>query len=336
MRYLSPGVQDGLRLRVMRAVRNGMSQSEAARVFGISRQSVNSWEKLRRAKGLQVHRSCRRGRQCFLDMKPYQAATIVRLIIHCCPDQLTLPFMLWTREAIQRLIKRLFGLQLSVWTVGRCLARWGFTPQKSAHRAYEQDPASVRHWLRRKYPAIRALAKRGKATIFWADETGMRLDHQSGTSFGRRGRTPVIPGTGKRFRCNMISAITNRGHLAFMVFKGRFTTPVFLDFLRRLLKQHQRKVFLILDRHPVHIAKVVLRQAKNNPQLRLYFLPGYSPQLNPDELLNQDVKANAVGRLRPRTQQQLIKNVRRFLWSTQRRKKKVQSYFHGPHVRYAA
>lgn len=261
---------------------------------------------------------------------------IVRLIINHCPDQLRLPFMLWTREAIMILIRRRFRIQLSIWTVGRYLARWGLTPQKPTRRAYEQDPQAVRRWLKREYPAIRTLAKREKGTIFWADETGMRSDHQTGTSFARRGQTPVIPGTGKRFRCNMLSAITNRGHLAFMVFKGKFTTRIFLDFLRRLLRQHSRKVFLILDRHPVHISKVVLRQAKKNPRLRLYCLPGYSPQLNPDEMLNQDVKANAVGRLRPRTQQQLMENVRRFLWSTQRRPKKVQSYFRERHVRYAA
>jgi len=234
------------------------------------------------------------------------------------------------------LIYKRFGINLSVWTVGRYLARWGFTPQKPVQRAYEQDPRAVRRWLKREYPAIHALARKEKATIFWADETGMRSDHQSGTSFARRGETPVIPGTGKRFRCNMISAITNRGHLAFMVFKGTFTIPVFLGFLKRLVKQHPRKVFLIIDRHPVHISKIVLRQVKKNPRLRLYFLPGYSPQLNPDELLNQDVKANAVGRLRPHNQKELIKNVRRFLFSTQRRKKKVQSYFQGRHVRYAA
>ena len=216
MRYLSPGVQDGLRLRVMRAVGSGMSQAEAARVFGVSRQSINSWEKLSRVKGLQAHRSRRRGRQCFLDLQPYQAATTVRLITTRCPDQLTLPFMLWTREAIQKLIKRRFGIQLSVWTVGRYLARWGFTPQKPTRQAHEQDPRAVRRWLKRTYPAIRALAKKDKATIFWDDETGMRSDHQSGTSFSRRGQTPTIPGTGKRFRCNMVSAITNRGHLAFL------------------------------------------------------------------------------------------------------------------------
>ena len=336
MRYMSPRAQDGLRVRVIRAVRAGMSQAEAARMFGVSRQSVNAWDQCQRAKGLTALRAQPRGRPRILHLKPYQAATVARLITDRCPDQLKLPFMLWTREAVQDLIQQRFGTRLSIWTVGRYLARWGFTPQKPVRHAYEQDPAAVRRWLKREYPAIRALARREKATIFWGDETGMRSDHQAGTSYGRRGHTPVIPGTGKRFRCNMISAITNRGALAFRVFKGRFTAPLFLNFLERLTRQHPRKVFLIIDRHPVHLSQDVIRWIRHTRRIRIYLLPGYSPQLNPDELLNQDVKANAVGRQRPRTQRELASNVRRFLWSAQHRPQKVQSYFHGPHVRYAA
>ena len=336
-RRLSPHAQEGLRLRVMRAVRSGMSQAAAARVFGVSRQSVNSWDQCRRADGFRALRARPRGRPRVLYLRPYQAETVVRLITDHCPDQLKLPFMLWTREAVRDFIARRFGLRLSVWTVGRYLARWGFTPQKPVRRAYEQDPAAVRRWLRRVYPAIRAVARRERATIFWGDETGMRSDHQAGRSYGRRGHTPIIPGTGKRFRCNMISVLTNRGKLAFMVFKGRFTSPVFIGFLRRLMRQHRRKVVLIIDRHPVHIAQAVAQWVeRRKPRLRLCFLPGYSPELNPDELLNQDVKANAVGRKRPHTQPELVGNVRRFLWSTQRRPQKVRNYFRAPQVRYAA
>ena len=314
-----------------------MSQAEAARVFGVSRQSVNGWNRRQRDGGLWALRARPRGRPQVLALKPYQAATVVRLITDRCPDQLKLPFILWTREAVRDLIARKFGAHLSIWTVGRYLARWGFTPQKPLRRAYEQDPAAVRRWLRREYPAIRALARRERAEIHWGDETGMRSDHQAGTSYGRRGRTPVIPGTGKRFRCNMLSTITNRGKLAFMVFRGRFTAIVFIGFLSRLVRQRHRKVFVIVDRHPVHLAEDVARWVRRRKRwIRLYFLPGYSPQLNPDELLNQDVKTNAVGRQRPRTQWELVGNIRRFLWSTQHRPQKVKSYFHAPLVRYAA
>ncbi|MFQ5757135.1 MAG: IS630 family transposase [Acidiferrobacterales bacterium] len=203
-----------------------------------------------------------------LRLAPWQAATIVRLLTERCPDQLKLPFALWTREAVRDLIAHRFGLRLSVWTVGRYLKRWGFTPQKPLRRAYEQDPEAVRRWLTEEYPAIRARAQREGATIFWGDETGMRSDHQAGRSWGRRGQTPVIPETGKRFRCHRISAITNRGQLVFMVFERTFTAAVFVGFLRRLLRQAGRKVFLIVDEHPVHVSAATQRWVAQHSRRR--------------------------------------------------------------------
>jgi len=336
-RRMSPGAQDAVRQRVVRAVCAGMFQAQAARVFGVSRRSVNAWHQRWRHGGFRALTSRPRGRPSAIRLAPHQAATVVRLITDHCPDQIKLPFALWTREAVRDLIAQRWGIRLSVWTVGRYLRRWGFSPQKPLRRAYEQNPAAVRQWLTKEYPAIRAQAQQEGATIFWGDETGMRSDHQAGRSWGRRGRTPVIPGTGQRFRCNMISAITNRGKLAFMVFEGRFTAAVFAGFLRRLVRHAGRKVFFIVDGHPVHVAAYVERWVKRHRrQIRLFFLPGYSPELNPDELLNQDVKTNAVGRKRPRDKEELMGNVRRFLWSTQRRPQKVRNYFRHPNVRYAA
>jgi hypothetical protein len=261
----------------------------------------------------------------------------VRLILGRCPDQLRLPFALWTREAVQQLLSRRFGLQVSVWTVGRYLRAWGLTPQKPVRRAYEQDPAAVERWREEEYPAIRAQARQAKAQIHWLDEMGLRSDHQAGRSWGRRGQTPVVPGTGQRFRCNMISAITNRGQLAFMVFGQRFTAGVFLNFLRRLRRLAKRKIYLIADRHPVHKAAAVQGWlAKHRRQVRLFWLPPYSPELNPDELLNQDVKTNALGRVRPRDEQELMGNVRSYLRITQGHPGAVRGYFRERHVQYAA
>ncbi len=336
-RSLSPVAQAALRQRGVRAVLAGETQVEVACLLGVTQQAVYLWMRRYRRDGAAALRARKRGRPAGGQLVPHQAATIVRLITDRCPDQLKMPFYLWTREAVRDLIARRFGIRLSVWTVGRSLRRWGFSPQKPVRRAYEQDPAAVRRWLTKEYPAIRARAKREGATIFWGDETGMRSDHQAGRSWGRRGRTPVIPGTGQRFRCNMISAITNRGKLAFMVFDGRFTAVVFVGFLRRLVRHAGRKVFFIVDAHPVHVAAYVERWVKRHRrQIRLVFLPGYSPELNPDELLNQDVKSNAVGRKRPRDKEELIGNVRRFLRSTQRRPQKVRSYFRHPNAHYAA
>jgi len=274
-RCLSPDALDALRVRVIRTVSKGMPQAEAARLFGVSRQSVNTWHQQWWQGGLPTLRSRPRGRPSAIRLAPHQAATTVRLITDHCPDQLKMPFALWTREAVRDLIRRRYGIHMSVWTIGRYLRRWGFTPQKPLRRAYERDPEAVRRWLTREYPAIRALARREKATIFWGDETGMRSDHQAGRSWGRRGQTPVIPGTGRRFRCSMISAITNRGRLAFMVFDGRFSATVFITFLRRLVRHSGRKVVLIVDEHPVHVSASVKRWVKcYRRRISLFFLPG--------------------------------------------------------------
>jgi transposase len=336
-RSLPAIAQEDLRQKAIKAVLDGKRQVEVAKIFGVTRQAVGKWVKAYREEGSQALKAQRRGRPKGGSLLPWQAAQIARTIVDRCPDQLKLPFYLWTREAVAQLIERRFGIRLSLWTVGRYLTRWGFTPQKPVRQAFERDPEAVRRWLEEDYPAIRKQAKREKAEIYWGDEMGLRSDHATGRSYGRRGQTPVIPGTGLRFRCNMISSVTNRGRLNFMVFKKRFQAEVFLEFLRRLVRQAKGKVFLIVDRHPVHRSRKVKRWLEKNVQhIRMFFLPSYSPELNPDELLNQDVKSNSVGRRRARNQQELLSNVRGYLRSRQRQPHVVRQYFQAKHVQYAA
>jgi transposase len=340
-RSLPAAAQEDLRRRVVAAVEGGMNQSLAARTFGVSRQAIHTWLSRYQRQGAAGLQAGKRGRPPEPQLARAQVAKTVRLIRDRCPEQLRLPFALWTREAVCQLLEREFGLEVSVWTAGRYLAAWGLTPQKPLRRAYERDPEAIQRWLTEEYPGLRAQAKAERARIYWGDEMGLRSDHQTGTSYGIRGQTPVIPGTGKRFGCNMISAVTNRGEMAFMVFKQRFTTPVFLSFLARLLRlaqsRGQAKVFLIVDAHPVHRAAQVARWVEGHRRrLRLFFLPGYAPELNPDELLNQDVKSNAAGRRRPKDQPEMLANIRGYLRSTQRRPDIVKSYFAEEHVRYAA
>jgi transposase len=314
-----------------------MTQTEAAEVFGVARPTVTKWVTAYETSGAPALKAKRRGRPPGTQLAPHQAALTVRLITDRCPDQLRLPFALWTREAVQQLLAERFGLTVSVWTVGRYLKRWGLTPQKPLRRAFEQDPAAVRRWLAEEYPAIQAAAKQAGATIHWGDEMGLRSDHQTGTSYGRKGRTPIIPGTGQRFRCNVLSTVTNRGQLAVMVFKEGLRGAVFLRFLIRLLRHNPTPVFLIVDRHPVHRAKAVQRWlADRTERIRLYFLPAYSPELNPDEYLNHDVKSNALGRRRPRHQAEMIGTVRASLRSRQRRPAHIRSYLRAEPVQYAA
>src|SRR5215470_16483 len=339
-RSLSPEAQEALRLRVVAAVQGGMSQTEAARVFGVARPTVNSWIGRAARGGRSALKARKRGRPPQPRLAPHQAATTVRMILSGCPDQLSLPFALWTREAVQQLLARKFGVGVSVWTVGRYLRAWGLTPQKPVRRAYERNPTAVRKWLEEEYPTIRALAKHCQAHIYWLDEMGLRSDHQAGRSYGRRGETPVVWGTGLRFHCNMISAITNRGRLAFMVFRQRFTARVFVNFLARLLRltrKSQRKIFLIADGHPVHKARSVRRWvAERAARIHIFWLPPYSPELNPEELLNQDVKTNALGRMRPADVREMMSHVRSYLRITQRRPQLVKNYFREHHVQYAA
>lgn len=344
-RKLPPDAQQDLRRRVVAAVRGagggGMKKAEAARVFGVSRQAIDNWLAAVADGGLAALKPRKRGPKPHPAIDAATARKVVRLIVNQCPDQLLLPFALWTRDAVRDLLRTRFRLTLAVTTVGRYLKAWGLTPQKPVRRAYERDPAAVKRWLNQEYPAIARRCKRENAVIHWGDEMGLRSDHQTGRSYSPRGKTPVIPGTGKRFSCNMISTVTNRGHLSFMMFSARFTARVMIDFLGRLLRQqHVRrggKLFLIVDGHPVHkSAKVKKWVAANATRIELFFLPGYSPELNPDELLNQDVKSNALGRRRPRDRKEMINGVRSYLRSTQHRPDIVSAYFREEHVRYAA
>jgi transposase len=336
-RSLPPVAQEDLRQKVLGAVLDGRKQVEVAELFGVTRQAVGKWVKKYREGGKRALRAKKRGRAKGGSLKPWQAAQIAKAVVDHYPEQLKLSFFLWTREAVAELIEQRYGIQLSRWTVGRYLARWGFTPQKPTRRAFEQNSLQVEEWLHTEYPAIRGLAKQAKAEIYWGDEMGLRSDHACGRSYGRCGETPVIPGTGRRFGCNMISVITNRGQLSFMIFRKRFSADILLAFLRRLLRQVPNRLFLILDRHPVHgSAKVKKWVKKKEDRLRLFFLPGYSPELNPDEKLNQDVKSNSVGRRRAHNQEELVQNVRSYLYSRQRRPHMVKKYFEAKSVRYAA
>ena len=336
-RTLSPESQETLRGRVVEAMLGGIKQKEAVRVFGVARSSINNWMAAYRAEGAKGLRHQKRGPKGGTSLEPWQAAQTVRTITGRCPDQLKLPFALWTREAVVELMARKFGVEVSVWTAGRYLKRWGLTPQKPLRRAFEQDPEAVRRWLEDEYPGIRKAAKREGAEIHWGDEMGLRSDHQTGTSSGRKGPTPVIPGTGQRFKLNMISTVTNRGSLRFMVFKNEFNAKVFIKFLRRLLRTVRGKIYLIVDRHTAHKAAKTKRWlTAHADRIRMFFLPGYSPQLNPDEFLNNDVKSNALGRRRPASREEMAADVHGYLRSTQRQPAVVRSLFRAPSVRYAA
>jgi transposase len=339
-RSLPAPAQAALRSRAVRAVLEGMTQAEAARMFGVHHNAVNRWVKRYRQggwNGLSERRRGRRpGEQAALSQPQQQE--VIALVRDATPDQLGLAGLLWTRDAVAELIAQRDGLGLARTTVGGYLRGWGFSPQKPQRRALEQNPAAVRHWLAETYPAIRAQARREGGMVLWLDEMGVRSDAAAGRSWAPVGQTPVIKRTGKRFRINMISAVSNAGMLRFRLFTGSFTGAVFIEFLRRLLRDCVgRKVHLIVDGHPVHRAKLVSTWVgRHADRIELHFLPGYSPELNPVELLNHDVKANAAGRRRPRSASELRDELHGYLRRRQRQPQVLVRFFDHPTTRYAA
>lgn len=207
---------------------------------------------------------------------------IQRLIISRCPDQVKLPFVLWSREAVGQLIAQRTGIQLSLTAIGSYLAAWRFTPQKPIRRATERNETAIRGWMEQDYPAVVARARREKAEIHWSDETGFSSQANCGRSFAPKGQTPVIPRPAKRFGQSMISSVTNQGKLRFMVYDGALKAATFIVFLRRLVKDADRRLFVIVDNLPVHRANAVAAwAAAHADRIKLFQLPPYAPERNP-------------------------------------------------------
>jgi transposase len=335
-RLLPPVAQRELRHIAVKLFLEGKNPTDISKHLGVSRQAVYNWIKKHSSSGIQGLNIRKRGRPKGTQLQSWQSAQIVNLIKNSCPDELSMPFFLWTRESVGQLIQTKFNITLSKWTVGRYLSNWGFSPQKPARRAIEQNPKAIERWLEIEYPIIQKLSKKVKATIYWGDEMGLRSDHNVGRTYGLKGKTPVVKRTGNRFSCNMISTITNLGKLSFMVFDENFTEDVFLKFLKRFIFQLPRKAFLIVDNHRAHKSKKVSAWLKMNKEaIRLYYLPSYCPELNPDEFLNQDVKSY-MGKQRVHTKAQMVKNLHKHLRMRQKQPDVIQNFVKGCHPKYAA
>ncbi len=338
-RTLAPAAQAHIRRLAVKAVRAGLRQTAAAETYGVSLRAVNKWVAIDKVGGLRALKPKRRGRRLGQGgrLRVAHARRIRSLIVGKMPDQLKLPFYLWTRAAVASLIARENGITVSLVTVGRYLQAWGLSPQKPVRRASARNDAAIARWRKREYPAIARQAMREHAVIYWGDELGLRSDHVTGTRYAPVGRTPVVRATVQRFGCNMISVITNKGALAFMVFQCQFKAPVFVAFLQRLLKQVVGTIYLIVDGHPVHKSVKATRfAATHSSRLRLIRMPGYSPELNPDELLNQDVKTNGLGKSRPTNRTELMAIVRSHLYRRQKQPQVIANLFREKHVRDAA
>jgi transposase len=265
-RKLDPATQAELRRVAVRMVEAGRTRVEAAAAVGVNRRFVGGWVEAVRRHGEAALAGGRQGRRQGEQkaLSPRQEDRIRRLVAERCPDQLKLPFALWTRDAVGALIERETGVRLSASALGRSLRGWGLTAQRPARRATERREPAVQAWLRHDYPAIAKRAKAEGAEIHWADETGLSNQAGYGRSFAPRGETPVLPRPAARFSKPMISSLTNRGTLRFMVYDGALTAATFLVFLRRLVKGSERKLFVLVDNSRVHRAKAVAAWVRAN------------------------------------------------------------------------
>jgi len=338
-RKLEPSAQAEARRIAVELVKSGKTRKEVAEAVGVNRRYVGEWVQAEFEQGPAALEGKRRGRRAGEQkaLSPEAEARIKRLIADKCPDQLKLPFALWTREAVADLIAFKTGLRLSLSAIGGYLRSWGFTAQRPVRRATERNETEVKAWLDLEYPAIAKRAKQEGGEIQWADETGLSNQANYGKSYAPKGATPVIPRPAARFSQSMISSLTNQGKLRFMVYDGALNAGIFLNFLRRLIKDATCKVFLIVDNLRVHHAKIVTAFVEANAdRIELFFLPPYAPEHNPDEFLNNDLKQAMARRRTPKDQAGLKAGLTNYMRSLQKRPTKVKAFFQAPSVRYAA
>jgi transposase len=335
-RRLNHEALEQLRVAAIKRVHAGESPEEVIRSIGFTRSRIYEWLAAYRAGGWDALKARKAtGRPQKLNAK--QLRWIYNAVVGHLPSQYRFEFALWTRQLISELIYRQFKIRLSLSSVGRLLAQLGLTCQKPLFRAWQQNQALVDQWLKKVYPKIKSEAKKLKAKVFFADESGIRSDFHAGTTWAEKGETPIIRVTGQRFSLNMISAISPRGDMRFMIVDGSINNGVFIEFLKRLLHDTKQKIFLIVDGHPTHRSKQVKEfVASQDGKLRLIFLPPYSPELNPDELVWNDVKNNVVGKTVIQDKKDLKKKILSGLRSLQKNPEKVRSFFQEKNTRYAA
>ena len=313
------------------------SYFEISRILGVHPTTIARW--LHPSKGTHKKAYKTRGRRTgqLRTLTPQQEKEIRELIRDKAPEQLKLPFALWTRKSVRDLICRRTGIKIPIRTIGEYLKRWGYTPQRPLKKAYEQRPAEVKKWLDQTYPQILARSKQEKAEIHWGDETGVTNELHYGRSYSPVGVTPVTNVQAKRLSTSMISSITNQGKVRFMIYKGAMNADTFKRFLERLIKDAKKKVFLVVDNLRVHHAKALKEWLeKNTEHIELVFLPSYSPERNPDEYLNNDLKIGLAARTHPRTYEELHGNIVSHMRMLQKSPEHVKRFFEHSSVKYAA
>jgi len=326
-RKLDHKTREAIRKRAVQRIKAGESPEVVIKALGYHRSAVYQWLKLFDEGGIEAL-TFKKIPGAKPKLTPAQKKKVFDIVTMKNPEQLKFPFALWTLGMVRQLIIDQFAVTLSEVSVGRLLKALGLTPQKPLRRAWQQNPVRVNKWLSEEYPAIQKEAKKVGATIYFGDEAGIRSDYHSGTTWAVKGQTPVIRTTGSRFSLNMVSAVSAKGSMRFMTIKGRLTTDRFIEFLERLLKNQEKPVFLIVDGHPVHRSnRVQLFVTATEGKLRLFLLPPYSPELNPDEQVWSHLKHHRLGKMIIKTKEEMETKIKSALRSIQRTTSLVMSFF---------
>jgi transposase len=340
-RSLSDDSLELLRQQAHRLRCDGYTWKEIAAIVGVHLSTVMKWSvrfDLGVAEFAQA-KSARRGRR-FGEKRTLSLLdeTLLRQqIVGNNPRQMTLPFALWTRAAVQMAIKKQFNVDMPIRTVGEYLRRWAFTPQRPVKRAVEQRPAELRTWLEDIYPGIVKRAKAEGAEIYWADETAIKQDTAWVRGYAPVGKTPIIEHAARWEGITMISALTNQGLVRFAFYDGAINADRFIEFMGGLIEDAQRKVFLIVDNLRVHHAKIVKEWLEGKTEdIEVFYLPSYSPEANPDEMLNRDLKTALRTHHVLRTADGLIDLAMKFMVQLQAMPGRVINYFKNRTVAYAA
>jgi transposase len=338
-RELSDEAMQVLRLRALRGIELGYSEVDLAELLGVCHETISRWWTSYCAGGLDSLPGGRTGRPLgsgrFLSDR--QADRIKALIDDNSPEQLGIAAALWTRRAVRDLIQKEFQVVLAERTVGQYLRRWGYTCKKPARHSREQNPDEVQRWLEETYPAIEELSQKEDAEILWTDEVGAAADHHPGCGYARKGERATMEVPGPHIRVNQISAISNEGAVRFMTYKGSLNAAVFLLFLKKLIEGASRKILLIADRLQAHKTPDVIAWVEaHKDKIEVFYLPAYSPEANPVEHLNNDMKGEVNKAGLPGDRDTLHSRILAFMNNLANVPKHVISYFSHPCVQYAA
>lgn len=335
-RTLDHKTLEQIRRMAFQRVREGEKPAKVVASFGFCRTTIYKWMKAwaGRGRGLNALRSTR-GTGRPRSLTPAQECQVFRWINGRNPLQYGLDFGLWTRQIVSVLIEQKFGVRMGVTTVGAFLAKLGLTPQKPLQRAYQRDPQAIERWQREIFPGIAAEAKRQGAQIFFWDESGFRADSVHGKTWGVRGQTPVVQRPGQRQSVSAASAVNARGAFWFQIYQGALNAELFVELLKRMMRHRKKPVHLIIDGLPAHKKALVGDYVKSTRgRLALHFLPGYAPDLNPDELVWSHIKRTGTARRPLQAGEHLDERIDVELAAVQRNPKLVRSFFQAPSVAY--